>query len=142
MNPSQVNARIVIPVTSFATVVRGHRIDYILYANNYEEIDEEHPVIQRFESANLALATFREGAVMSKGTTTTNGLVHSYFANIFGPPEYKCIHEAIAIKYFNAFFQNNIFVGQMRTKLGIKGYETNGPRDAATELLKIIGVAQ
>ena len=28
----------------------------------------------------------------------------------------------------------------MRTRLGIKGYESNGPRDAATELLRIIGV--
>ncbi len=140
MNPSQVNARIVIPVTKFETVVRGHKIDYILYANNFEEIDDEHPVIQRFESAEKALAIFREGAVMSKGTTTTSGLVHSYFANIFGPPEYKCVHEAIAIKYFDAFFKNNIYVGQMRTKLGIKGYESNGPRDAATELLRIIGV--
>ena len=100
MNPSQVNATDRIPVTKFETVIRGHKIDYILYANNYEEIDEEHPVIQRFESAEMALATFREGAVMSKGTTTTSGLVHSYFANIFGPPEYKCVHEAIAIKYF------------------------------------------
>ncbi len=39
MNPSQVNARIVFPVTRFETVVQGHKIDYILYANNYEEID-------------------------------------------------------------------------------------------------------
>ena len=118
MNPSQVNARIVIPVTKFDTVIRGHKIDYILYANNFEEIDDEHLVIQKFESAEKALATFREGAVMSKGTTTTSGLVHSYFANIFGPPEYKCVHEAIAIKYFDAFFKRNIYVGQMRTRLG------------------------
>jgi hypothetical protein len=142
MNPSQVNARIVIPVTKFETVIRGHKIDYILYANNYEEIDDEHPVIQKFESAEKALVTFREGAVMSKGTTTTSGLVHSYFANIFGPPEYKCVHEAIAIKYFDAFFKSNIYVGQMRTKLGIEGYESSGPRDAAIELLRIIGIAQ
>ena len=40
-------------------------------------------------SVEWALDIFREGAVMSKGTTTSSGLVHSYFANIFGPPEYK-----------------------------------------------------
>ncbi len=50
---------------------------------------DEHPVIERFKSAEWALDIFREGAVMSKGTTTSSGLVHSYFANIFGPPEYK-----------------------------------------------------
>ena len=140
MNPSQVNARIVFPVTKFETIIQGHKIDYILYANNYEEIDNEHPVIEKFDSAEWALDIFREGAVMSKGTTTSSGLVHSYFANIFGPPEYRCIHEAIAARYFAAFFRNKIFVGQMRTRLGIPGYESSGPREAALELLRIIGV--
>jgi hypothetical protein len=139
-NPSQVNARIVFPVTSFKTVILGHKIDYILYANNYEEIDSEHPAIERFNSAEWALDIFREGAVMSKGTTTSSGLVHSYFANIFGPPEYRCIHEDIATKFFAAFFKKDIFVGQMRTRLGIAGYESSGPRETALELLKIIGV--
>lgn len=142
MNPSQVNARIVFPVTKFETVVQGHKIDYILYANNYEEIDNEHPVIERFNTAEWALDIFSEGAVMSKGTTTSSGLVHSYFANIFGPPEYKDVHDKIAAKYFASFFKNNVFVGQMRTRLGIPGYESTGPRDAATELLRIIGVTE
>ena len=141
MNPSQVNARIVFPVTRFETVIKGHKIDYILYANNYEEIDNEHPVIERFSSVEWALDIFREGAVMSKGTTTSSGLVHSYFANIFGPPEYRCVHEEIAGKYFASFFKRNVFVGQMRTRLGIPGYESSGPHEAAIELLKIIGVS-
>ena len=76
---------------------------------------------------------------MSKGTTTTSGLVNSYFANIFGPPEYRELHEEISGRYFESFFRNNVFVGQMRTRLGIPGYETSGPKEAATELLKIIG---
>jgi TATA-box binding protein (TBP) (component of TFIID and TFIIIB) len=86
MNPNQTNARIVFPVTTFETVMRGHKIDYILYANNYEEVDNEHPVIERLESPEKAFKVFRSGAVMSKGTTTSTGLVNSYFANIFGPP--------------------------------------------------------
>lgn len=140
MNPSQVNARIVFPVTKFDTIIKGHKIDYILYANNYEEIDESHPVIEKFQSTEHALEVFRSGAVMSKGTTTSSGLVHTYFANIFGPPEYKELHEEIVQRYFESFFRNNIFVGQMRTRLGIPGYETKGPKEAATELLKIIGI--
>jgi hypothetical protein len=139
MNPSQVNARIVFPVTTFETIISGHKIDYILYANNYEEIDNDHPVIEKFDTAEWALDVFRDGAVMSKGTTTSTGLVHSYFANIFGPPEYRDIHEKIVEKYFNSFFKTGVFVGQMRTRLGIRGYETSGPREAAAELLKIIG---
>jgi hypothetical protein len=142
MNPSQVNARIVFPVTKFETIILGHKIDYILYANNYEEVDNEHPVIEKFHSAEWALDVFSEGAVMSKGTTTSSGMVYSYFANIFGPTEYKDVHDQIAAKYFASFFKNNVFVGQMRTRLGIPGHETSGPREAALELLKIIGVKE
>jgi hypothetical protein len=140
MNPSQINARIVIPVTRFETVISGHKIDYILYANNYEEIDGGHPVIERFSSPETAINIFRNGAVMSKGTTATSGLVNTYFANIFGPPEYRELHESIAEKYFRAFFKNNVYVGQMRTRLGIPGYANSGPKEAATALMKIIGV--
>lgn len=141
MNPSQVNARIVFPVTTFNTIITGYKIDYILYANNYEEIDDDHPVIEKFNTPELALGVFRNGAVMSKGTTTSTGLVHSYFANIFGPPEYREIHDKIAKSHFAAFFKTGVFVGQMRTRLGILGYETSGPAEAAKELLKIIGTA-
>jgi len=142
MNPSQVNARIVFPVTTLENITKGHKIDFILYANNYEEIDNDHPVIEKFDSPETALNIFRSGAVMSKGTTTSSGLVHSYFANIFGPPEYKAVHEKIARKFFDSFFRKNIYVGQMRTRLGIPGYETSGPKEAATELLKIIGIKE
>lgn len=138
MNPSQTNARIVIPVTTYETIMRGHKIDYILYANNYEEVDNDHPVIEQFETVEKAFEVFRKGAVMSKGTTTSTGLVNSYFANIFGPPEYIELHDSIAQKYFSIFFSKGVFVGQMRTRLGISGYETSGPKAAAAELLRVI----
>ncbi|PKL35701.1 MAG: phosphoenolpyruvate carboxykinase [Spirochaetae bacterium HGW-Spirochaetae-1] len=138
MSAGMVNARIVLPVAGYETVIRGFPIDYVLYANNYEEIDENHPHVERFSSAETACSVFREGTVMSKGTTTTTGLVHSYFANVFGPPQYRDIHENIATKYFESFFKNNLFVGQMRTRLGIAGFEMNGPEEAARELLRVI----
>ncbi len=138
MSPSQTNARIVLPVTTYEEVIRGYRIDYILYANNYEEVDEDHPLIEQFDTVESALHVFREGAVMSKGTTTTKGLVHSYFANIFGPPQYRALHEELALRYFTAFMSSGIFVGQIRTRLGIAGMEGNGPEMAAKELLQLI----
>jgi hypothetical protein len=138
MNPSQVNARIVMPITTFENVIKGYKIDLILYANNYEDIDEDHPIIERFHSSEKALQVFREGTVMSKGTTTSTGIVHSYFANIFGPPQYKDLHEELAEKFFTTFFLNNLFVGQMRTRLGIPGWERKGPFDAAKELLDLL----
>lgn len=138
MSASQVNARIVIPVTSLHHVLKGTKIDFILYANNYEQIDENHPIIEKFTSAEQAIEVFRKGAVMSKGTTTSTGLVHSYYANIFGPTEYISLHDEIAQKYFKKMFENGIFVGQMRTRLGLKGYEFNGPLESAKELIKMI----
>ncbi len=138
MSPSMVNARIILPVTDYDTVMKGHKIDMVLYANNYEQIDEEHPVIERFENVDQAFNVFREGTVMSKGTTTSSGIVHSYFANIFGAPQHREVHDKLAMVFFNAFFTNGVFVGQMRTRLGITGYEAKGPGEAASALLHLI----
>ena len=138
MNANQVNARIILPVTTFNNVIKGHKIDFILYANNYEDIDEEHPLIEKVTTPELALNIFREGTVMSKGTTTTTGIVHTYFANVFGPVQYKELHEGLAHKYFEAFFKSGVFVGQIRTRLGLSGWERNGPQEAAKELLALI----
>ena len=138
MNANQVNARIILPVTTYENLIKGHKIDYILYANNYEEIDEDHPILEKFTSADQAIKVFKEGTVMSKGTTTTSGIVHSYFANIFGPPQYKELHEPLAKKFFEHFFSQGIYVGQMRTRLGLSGWERKGPEEASKELLRII----
>ncbi len=138
MNANQVNARIILPVTSFHNLIKGHKIDFILYANNYEQIDEEHPVIEKITDPEVALEIFREGTVMSKGTTTSSGIVHSYFANVFGPAQHKDMHEPIAQKYFHAFFKAGVFIGQIRTRLGLAGWERQGPQDAAKDLLTMI----
>lgn len=138
MCPGQVNARVVLPVTTFDAVMKGHPLDFVLYANNYEQVDEAHPILERFATPAQALEVFRQGATMSKGTTTSTGLVHSYFANIFGPPQYKGLHEALATRYFDAFFENGLYVGQIRTRLGLPGWEMKGPQVSAQELLKAI----
>jgi hypothetical protein len=138
MSPQKVNARVVVPITTLEEVMRGHVVHFLLYANNYEEVDPEHPPVERFDSPERALAVFRDGAAMSKGTTTATGLVHTYFANIFGPPQYREQHEALAEKVFAAAFRAGVFVGQMRTRLGIEGFERAGPQEAAGALLALI----
>jgi len=138
MSPHKVNARAVIPITTLQEVLKGYKVDYFLYANNYEEVDDSHPIFEEFFSAEEAIAVFREGARLAKGTTTEKGLVRSYFANIFGPIQYKELHERIALRYFSKLFENKVKVGQLRTRLGIPGYEQKGPEKAARELLKII----
>ena len=138
MNPSQVNARVVLPVTTYEHIVKGYFVDMVLYANNYEEVDEEHPIIEHLVTPETAIHIFREGTSMSKGTTTSTGLVHTYFVNIFGAVQYKSLHEEIALRYFDTFFKRKIFVGQLRTRLGITGWERKGPEEAAQALLQVI----
>jgi hypothetical protein len=138
MNPDQVNARVVIPVTKYADVIRGFPVDFVFYANNYDVVDEEHPVIDPFDNVEDALKVFRAGAVMSKGTTTSSGLVHSFFANIFGPPMYPEMQDELALRYFKAFFDNGIPVCELRTQLGVAGMEMKGPQLSARALLEAI----
>jgi energy-coupling factor transporter ATP-binding protein EcfA2 len=138
MNASQVNARVVIPVTTYDTIMKGYRVDYVFYANNYDNIDEGHNPIRQFGEVDDALSVFRSGRVMSKGTTTTTGIIETYFANIFGPYQYQNLHEDLAKKYFNKLFENKVFVGELLTQLGIEGQERNGPMNAAKELLKLL----
>lgn len=138
MSAGKVNARIVLPVANFEEVIKGHKLDYVFYLNNYEEIDDEHPVIENISSVSEALRIFREGTVMSKGTTTSTGLVHSYFANIFGPPQYRELHDKVADKFFHLFDKNDVYVGQIRSRLGISGFERKGPEIAAKDLLELL----
>jgi energy-coupling factor transporter ATP-binding protein EcfA2 len=138
MNPDQVNARVVLPVTKFDDVVKGYPVDIMLYANNYQVIDDQHPVIRQFKQPNEALTVFRDGAVMSKGTTNTSGLVKSYFANIFGPPQYEQLHDALAEQYFDQLYKAQVYVGEIRTQLGIQGLEREGPIESAKALLKLL----
>jgi len=138
MSPQKVNARVVLPVTRLEEIIHGYPVDIILYANNYEEVDEDHPLLEKFSTAEQALRVYREGTAMSKGTTTSTGLVHSYFANIFGPPQYREIHEHLAEKTFAMAFASGLYVGQMRTRLGISGYEMKGPQEAAKALFALI----
>jgi energy-coupling factor transporter ATP-binding protein EcfA2 len=138
MSPSQTNARLLLPVTSYAHVVAGSPIDLVFYANNYQEVDEEHPILEPFSSPAEALDVFREGKVMSKGTTTSQGIVGSYFGNVFGPPQYRDLHEEIAAQYFEHFFAHGTYVGQLRTRLGLPGWETRGPEEAARAMIELV----
>lgn len=135
MNPDKVNARIVIPITDYRDVVAKHDVDFFLYANNYEDSDE---ALDFFENADDALKVFRAGARMAKGTTTEMGLVESYFANPFGPVQRQEQTELILVEYFKRMFKQGVKVGQLRTRLGIKGNEHEGPKQAAIAILKHI----
>lgn len=138
MSPQKVNARIVLPITTQEEILEGYEVDIVLYANNYEEVDGERPVIELCDSKEEALGVFREGVAMTKGTTTSTGIVRNYFANIFGPPQYRDVHECLAEEVFAALFESGALVGQIRTRLGLEGYEAEGPLAAAKALMDLV----
>lgn len=137
MSADQVNARVVLPVTTFDTITRGYPVDVVLYANNYDPVEDGQSTLRWFNDSDTALATFKAGKVMSKGTTTLTGMNATYFANVFGPAQYTDVYDVISKRYFDRFFANGTRVGEILTQLGIHGKEHTGPETAARELLKL-----
>ena len=138
MNPDKINARLLMPVCKYDDIIRGYDVDLFLYANNYDGVDEGEKSIEYFNNPEEAKKIFKAGARMAKGTTTENGLVESYFANPFGPVQKKEDMYLIIDKYFEDMFNNKVKVGQIKTCLGVLGFEKEGPKKAAIELFDII----
>ncbi|HSQ77268.1 MAG TPA: phosphoenolpyruvate carboxykinase, partial [Nitrospirota bacterium] len=134
MNPDKTNARLIMPITRYHHIVKGYRVDMFLYANNYEQVNDDVPGVEFFANPEDALSTFRGAARLAKGTTDEKGLVHTYFANPFGAPQRKEEHEKIATQYFYRMFKTGVRVGQIRTRLGIGGFEQTGPKAASMAL--------
>ena len=134
MNPDKINARLVIPIADYKQIISGYKVDMLLYANNYEEGEE----LSFFDTPDDAAEVFKAGTRMAKGTTTEMGLVKTYFANPFGPVQKKEEMDKLIPVYFDKFFKAGVKVGQLRTNLGIKGKEKDGPRKAALKLLEQI----
>ena len=134
-NPDRINARVTIPVATYNTISKGYTVDYMLYANNYDESDTK---ISFFEDMTEAIKIFEDGARKAKGTTSEKGLVKSYFANPFGPVQEKERAEGLVRKYFKALYDEKVKVGQIHTSLAIDGRTKEGPREAAEELFSMI----
>ena len=138
MNPDKINARLVMPITPYFEIVKGYKVDIMLYANNYTKVGSNDKSIEFFDNVDDSIKVFKSGARMAKGTTSEKGLVESYFANPFGPVQMQDETDILIEDYFKLMFKNNIKVGQIKTCLGIKGQEKEGPRRAAIELFDII----
>lgn len=138
MNPHLGNARVVMPITEYRHVIAGYPVDMFLYANNYDNVDEEHPSLEIMTDPVEIGEVFASGARLAKGTTDEKGLVHTYFANPFGAPQKKKKHQVLADKFIAQLLKSGKKVGQLRTRLGIRGFETKGPEEAAQALFKYI----
>jgi hypothetical protein len=113
--------------------VTDHKIDMILYANNYSETDIG---LRLYDNLDEAIDIFRTGKRRAKGTTNEIGLVESYFANPFGPMQKKAQTEILINEYFHSMAKEGVLIGELYTRLAIPNQEINGPQKAARILLE------
>jgi hypothetical protein len=132
MNPTAVNARIVLPVASYDDITEGVKIDALYYANNYGVSEEK---IKVFKDKDEALNVFRTGARVAKGTTGENGFVTTFFANPFGPVQLQEETDELLKIYFDYLFESGVEVGEIYTGLALENAAEN-PAYAAKELLE------
>lgn len=128
------NARVIIPINTFENISKKYEVDMFLYANNYDD----KIGIEKFNSIQAAKQVFCEGKRFAIGTTNEIGITKSFFANPFGCVQKQSETETIIDNVFEKLFDNNIYVGQIFTKLGIKNDNNKGLKESAKLLLKLI----
>lgn len=133
-NPEKANARVVVPAASYNVVIKDHKIDCFMYANNYTDKRGLH----LFDTVEEAKPTFVDGKRFALGTTQEMGLSMTYFANPFGPMQQKDICQPIIDKMFEKFFEQKIKVGEIYTCLGLPNKGDNGILEAAQSLLDLV----
>ena len=138
MNPDKINARLIMPVSSYKEISDHYKIDFFLYANNYTKVGKNENSISFFKNKEEAIEVFKSGKRVAKGTTQEVGLTESYFANPFGPMQRQEQTNVLLDQYFDEIFKENIKVGELFTQLSIKGKEKDGPEKAALDLFKEI----
>lgn len=138
MNADKVNARLIMPISNYEQIMKGYKVDFFLYADNYSVVLDNEKSIDLLDNEEDALRVFKRGARMAKGTTTETGLVQTYFANPFGPVQKQEECDKLLDKYLHILYENEIKVGTMRTQLAIKDMEFEGPKNAAIDLFEQI----
>lgn len=134
MNPENNNARVIIPATTYENVVKKHKIDMVMYANNY---DDKYG-LGKFDNLEEARQTFVEGKRCALGTTHESGITTTYFANPFGPMQKQEICDGLLDTTFERLFKEDIFVGEIYTRLGVRDESKDGIKQAATALLELL----
>lgn len=136
MNPDKKNSRIIIPIASYSDIMKGYPIDFFFYANNYDKVEDNE--LEFFSAPSEAIEVFKAGRRMAKGTTSEVGIVDSYFANPFGPVQKQEETNILIERFFKEMFNKGVKVGEIKTQLGIKGMEKDGPLKAAQKLFELI----
>ena len=134
MNPESVNARVVIPVSSYQLIVQNHPVHYFFYANNYVN----QVGLNLAKSADELKDVFVEGKRMALATTHEVGLSTTYFANPFGPMQDQATCDPLIDFYFKEMDQSKVKVGEVYTGLGVKDAVEDHLRLTAEALLNTL----
>lgn len=130
-NPESANARVVVPAAPYSTVITDQKVDLFLYANNYTD----QRGLRAFANKEEAMQTFIEGKRFALGTTQEKGLSTTFFANPFGPMQKQEACLKIIDQLFDQLIEQNIFLGEIFTGLGLPEKGGNALELAARELL-------
>ena len=134
MNPESVNARVVIPVSSYNMITQNHPVHYFFYANNY--VNEVG--LKTVEKANELKQVFVEGKRMALATTHEVGISTTYFANPFGPMQDQKHCDPLIDYYFEQLDESSVIVGEVYTGLGVKGSTDDHLTQTAKVLLNTL----
>lgn len=135
INTNRVNARLIIPVATYKSIMKGYKVDAFLYANNYEDNPKDIVLYDKLDAVKDIFVKAKRGA---KGTTSEKGIVCSFFANPFGPVQKEKETTALINKYFDLLYKNKVMVGEIYTRLFIEGYEQKGPQMVAPKLYSLL----
>lgn len=132
MNPeSSVNARVIVPASTYDIVKSNHPVDCFFYANNYDE----QIGLEKFTDVIAAKQVFVDGKRMAKGTTHEVGLTTSFFANPFGPLQQEALAQGIIDDIFAQMAKSSVIVGQIFTHIGREAGQNESLRQAARAVL-------
>lgn len=135
MNPESAhNARVIVPVSDYKTISSDHKVDYFLYANNYDnKIGTDF-----FTNIEDAKDTFTQGRRMAMATTHEVGLSTSYFANPFGPLQKQDVCDPLIDHYFTIMNHNDMKIGQVFTNLGVAQRQEDALKRSAQAVLELL----
>ena len=135
MNPESANnARVIVPVSDYKTISSDHKVDYFLYANNYDnKIGADF-----FTDIEEAKDVFVKGRRMAMATTHEVGLSTSYFANPFGPLQKQDVCDPLIDHYFEIMDRTHLKTGQVYTNLGVADRQEDALKLTAKAVLELL----
>jgi hypothetical protein len=127
------DVRVATTMNTFAATNAKYKIDYFLYANNYEEGNEIEPLNSLAEAKDVFLSGKRKASINSRE------IEEVCFANRYGGKQRPKETEKLLTEYLEKMIKDkNVYVGQIRTGTTIENYNDKGPLLVARKIFDSI----